>query len=600
MLTFETTTITFILINLLTIIIVGLVYFVLKEFYRFRGGTLGKIGVSIVGIILGLFILAVNAWVAEVMYFDTKPGFGFVISNGLILSPTIIIIIIFSTSIDKRLIYPMIFAQILSLLFMMPSVGILNGVDSSAFWGQLLFDFVIYSVLIVTITFIPSLNLIKNNGFKVIAILTLYLIILFATGIIYHFVINTSSISVSNVLTLETLQILYVVIYSGIQTSIIFIVNKVYSNYSALETFSVKDDVSYYKISLAQNSLTKLIDEEKISIGILILLDIKSDNSDSISNTLKDIKEYTEDKYKHSFFFKATANYYGAFYALSDEYRLDKSLINNKATDRSEDDELKLISDSLKYISNKNKVDVISAGSIYGIHSYNIPELIEYSKFLLSPIVSRANSNTLIVYDFKRVKDRLNETARVRNLPMDIENISISFQRGLSPENIFYPSISFKGGEVNIFEDIKNKQLSLEQVNTLLRFSSYQTLRKFEKDNASLIIYYPIEHLSSDEFRIKDFVKKTDRQISLDKLVIGVNTSIGKTNSTTIKHIDELRNHGIRFAITNPESVTQEEHDVWKPDFIVDPNTSGNILKIKKIKIEIKTNASILNSHLVL
>ncbi len=600
MLTFEITIINFILLNLLTIIVVGLVYFVLKEFYRIRGGAIGKIGVSIIGVIMGLFIIAVNWWVSNIIYFDTKPAFGFVISNGLILSPSIIIIIIFSTSLDKRLIYPMMLTQTISLLIILPKVGVLNGVDASAFWGQLLFEFVIYSVLIVTITFIPELNLIKNNGFRLIAILTLYLIALFVTGVIYHSVINTSSTSASNVLTLETIQILYVVLYSGIQTSIIFIVNKVYSNYSALETFSVKDDVSYYKISLAQNTLTKIIDKEKISIGILILFDIKTDDSEKASNTLKDIKESTEDKYANSFFFKASVNYYGAFYSLSDDFQLERSLKNNKAIERDSNDELKLISDSLKLISIKNEVEVISAGSIYGIHSYNIPELIEYSKFLLSPIVSRANSNSLIIYDFKRVKDRLNETSRVKELPVDIENISISFQRGLNPEDIFYPSISFKGEDGNLFGEIKNKQLSIEQINTLLRFTSYQTLRKFDKANASLIIYYPIDHLSSDNFNIKDFIKKTSRHIELNKLIIGVDTSYGKTTDMTIENINNLRSNGIRFALTNPGTLTQEEHDIWNPDFIVDPNTSGNILKIKKIKIEIKTNASILNSHLVL
>ncbi len=610
MLNFNPTITHFLLLNLLTILIVGLIYFVVKEIYRIRNGKVGKVGIILIGSGLGMLIASINFWAVLTIFYEHNSLISgdintYLVYNGLIISPTIIIIIIFSTSVDRRLVYPMFAFQATSLILIMPFAEGVNIFDqeNSFIWTKLLFEFITYSIVIVLITFIPSLNLIKNNGIKLVVLIFAYFVILLIIDFVYHTTISSedfSWMSTTKIITLETIQLTYIFIYSIIQMSIVFVVNRVYSNYSTLETFSTRDDVSYYKISMAHNALIKMIDEKRITNGIIVLFNIKTDDSSILTNILKSIREKTEDKYKNTFYFKASANYYGAFFELGENFKIDKVLSNNKSSTRTDDDDLCHISNSIDSISKFYKVEINAGGSIYGIHSYNIVELIEYSRFLLSPAVSRANSNSLIVYDFKRVKERLNETTQVRNLPVDIENMTISYSRGISSEDVFYPNISFENASGNIFNEIENKNLNEDQIETLLRFSAYQTLRKFEKLESSLVLFYSLNYLSKEDFNSKDFIKKVNRYLPEDKLIVGIDTSTNKITNKLLSNIQNLRSLGIRFAATNPSTLTQEDENMIGFDFILDPNMDVNLLKVKKIKIEIKTNATILNSNLVL
>ncbi len=593
----------FILWNLLVIALVGLVYFVTKEFYRIRGGRVGKLGIITIGTLIGICILLIHNYLSMDMFIPGPSILNddvFLIYNGVILSPTVIIIIILAVYTDNRLVFPLFLYQLIALYIRLP-VGE-PGVEQSMVITYVLFELIGYVIMIVILYFVPTINFIKKNGFKVMISIILYLVTILITHSIFQVASGGGRVEVTTAdwFSLQSTLLLYLIIFAVVQLSVVLLVEKIYSNFSALETFSTKDDVSYYKMSLAQNRLIKMIDEKKINIGLVVLFQIKAPNENSKSRVLEKIRVNTETKYKNTFFFKASATFYGAFYELSDDLELDIILKNNKLQERTQDDELFEITNELKKISIDEGATITASGSIYGIQSYSITELIEHSRFLMSPIVSRANSNPLIVYDFKRVKERLNETTKVRNLPVDIENMSISYLRGLSSEEIFYPMITFKD-DVNTLTDVLNDvALNQDQKNTLLRFAAYQTMRMYDKKEGYLIIYYPLSHFSSDSFKIKDFVKKVNRYINEDRLIIGFNTSIGEIRENFSNNIADLRSLGIRVAITNPETITQEEHDILEPDFIVDPNTDKNPLKIKKIKIKINTKARLLNSNLVL
>ncbi len=601
----------FILWNVLTIFIVGVVYFVTKEIYRIKGGNVGNLGITTIGIFLGIGLLMLflllnmevtagylaQSTVSEDQFFPNN------IYNQVILSPTIILIIIFVVMIDNRLVFPLFIFQMIGLVLMMRGINITSD-NQYVFWARLLFTGIDYLLLVVILFFMPSIRIIKNNGIKLLISIVVYIFISSLLSILYFISISgqvdTASWFDSNIATsLIGINYGYVALYGIFQGTIILLIEKFYSNFNALETFSIQDDVSYYKMSLAQNRLVKMIDDEKINFGLLALFQIKTNDGNKATRILERLRIHTEDKYKNTFYFKASANYYGAFFQLSDNYKLETSLKNNKSEVRTEDDELFEITRQIVKISSAEKVQISTAGSIYGIHSYSIAELIEHCRFLMSPIVTRANSNPLIIYDYKRVKERLNETTRVRNLPVDIENIRISLLRGLSSEEVFYPSITFKEDDNTLTNIIKKGELRPEQTNILLRHSSYQTLRKFNKQKGSLIIYYSSNHLNSKDFKFKDFIKKTDRYIEHDKLIIGIITNKETMGDKFVKNVAKLREEGIRFALINPTSATQEEHDILNPEFILDPSTKSNPLKIKKVKLGFKTNAILLNPNLV-
>ncbi len=594
----------FILWNLLVILIVGAIYFVTKEIYRIRGGRIGKLGITAIGTFIGIAIILIHNYLGMELFLTNNSPFNpvntYVIYNGIVLSPTIIIIIMFVVITDSRLVFPLFFFQIVALFVKLPLGE--PGVEQSIVISYILFQVIGYAIIVIVLYFIPTINFIKKNGTKVIISIILYIFTTLIINAIFQATVGNRPVDVSGTLFLSMQSILigYLIIYSILQLAIVMFVEKVYSNFSALETFSTKDDISYYKMSLAQNRLIKMIDEEKINIGLVVLFQIKAKNDESKSRTLEKIRLSTESKYRHTFFFKASATFYGAFYELSKDFKLDISLKNNKALERTEDDELHHITNEIRRISIEESAQILASGSIYGLQSYSITELIEHARFLMSPIVSRANTNPLIIYDFKRVKERLNETTKVRNLPVDIENISISYLRGLSSEEIFYPMITFKNEENTLTDVINDTSLDQEQKSILLRHTAYQSMRRYDKKEGYLVIYYPLSYFSSEEFKMNDFRKKISRYITEDRLIIGFNTSVGSAGEKFEENIKIIRGLGMRVAVTNPETITQEEHDILEPDFIIDPNTDKNPLKIRKIKLKIDTNARLLNSNLVI
>ncbi len=584
-------------------LIVGVVYFVTKELYRIRGGNIGKVGISIIGILIGVLLLAVFFAVSAVVIgghvIVETPIFNQGIYNTVYLTPTIIIIVMFVTMVDRRLVFPLFIFQIIAMIILYNKIEITS---TETYWASIMFNLISYVMLAVFLYFAPTIKFIKKNGVKIAVGVTTTLLTLAFMHLVFFLTVSSTMPSwfdSAMQASIISINIGYLLVYSIIQAIVILLIEKIYSNFNALETFSTKDDVSYYKMSLAQNSLIKMIDEEKINIGALVLFQIKADNETNESKILEKIRIHTEDKFKNTFYFKASASYYGAFFELSDGYELNISLQNNKKAERTEDDELWPITNELQAIEKAENAQIIATSSIYGIQSYSISELIEHARFLMSPIIQRANTNPLIVYDYKRVKERLNETAQVRNLPVDAENINVSFLRGLSSEEIYYPLIMFKNDEKSLADVISENNINHEEREILFRHSAYQTIRKFNKKTGHLVLYYSITYLDSESFNPTDFAKKVERYIDIDRIIIGLNTSMSDMGKIFKKNVEELRELGIRFAIINPKTVKQKEHDTLNPEFILDPITDANPLKITEYKLEINTNATLLNPNLV-
>lgn len=608
MFTTDTSILFFILFNLLTIFVVGIFYFVSKEVYRIRGGNLGKLGITIMGSVLGILIVSIFFALRMNVSADLGPiplsEMHDTLYAQMILTPSIVIIAVFAVMIDNRLSIPMfIFLLIGYTINTINYLGI-NELDISnnEIWIRIVFDYIEYLILSILVFFIPTIEFIKKNGIKILVVIIVMVIVGVIVDIVYFAAISTSinpEIFTPDIeASLISIKFGYLVLYAILQSAVILLIEKVYSNFNALETFSTKDDVSYYKMSLAQNSLARMIDEEKINIGILILFQIKAPSEKRESVILEKIKVFTENNYSNAFYFKASASYYGAFFKLSDDYNLSETLKNNKKETRTEQDELYNLTRVLSELENTDNAKITASGSIYGIHSYSVTELIEHARFLMSPTVQRSNNNILTVYDYSRVKQRLSETSQVRNLPIDIESVSISFLRGLSSEDVFYPNISFKEFDNNMSEVLSMDEMKSDQLDIFLRHTAYQTLRKFKEKKANIVIFYSTYHLSSENFNISDFVKKVTRYHKTENVIIGINTKQGSMGAKFNSNVKKLRKEGFRFAIINPATANQKENDKISPEFILDAFVNANPLKIKRVKLEFKTDAILLNPNL--
>jgi len=275
----------------------------------------------------------------------------------------------------------------------------------------------------------------------------------------------------------------------------------------------------------------------------------------------------------------------------------------NKKVNRPEEDPLSDFDNIIFDVKNEYKVDINIGGSLYGIQSYDMDELLEFAKFLFSPTVVNRNNSRIIIYDFKRIKDRLKETIAVTNLPININNLDISFLKGVSKENIYYPSIicednlSDENNKMSSLNKILKGKLSVKEKSYILRHVSYQTLRSFDKKNSSVVIFYSEDYLGSNDFKKIEFIQKINRFMDVERVIIGLFIS-KKLNKKIIENINDLKNSGFRFALLNPTNNTQEQINQLKPNFLIELSDK-KILEMESKVFNLKTNAVSLNFNLV-
>jgi len=588
----------FIIYNILVILFGSITYFIMKEGVRVSGGKLNKTGFLISSLVLGTGILLIL--ISGGIYYNI-PGIKEDNPIKIWLNPFVIYLIIVSVAIDKKLFISLILFVVLGEIITNKNI-IFSGLNTKSLLTTLVFEIILYLFLGFMIL-IPIKARKKINNF----LLTWIIFVLFA-------ILEISLLNIENSLKKEpekfskliqiySVKLSYLILILSIQQIIIYFIERIYKNYNQLETFSIKDDISYYKISLATKELRKLIYEEKIETGVLLLLDIKDNNKEELLKILEYIKLKTSEIYKNSFYFKATTNYYGIFLPLENLNNIKVIFDGNKKVNRPEEDPLSDFDNIIFDVKNEYKVDINIGGSLYGIQSYDMDELLEFAKFLFSPTVVNRNNSRIIIYDFKRIKDRLKETIAVTNLPININNLDISFLKGVSKENIYYPSIicednlSDENNKMSSLNKILKGKLSVKEKSYILRHVSYQTLRSFDKKNSSVVIFYSEDYLGSNDFKKIEFIQKINRFMDVERVIIGLFIS-KKLNKKIIENINDLKNSGFRFALLNPTNNTQEQINQLKPNFLIELSDK-KILEMESKVFNLKTNAVSLNFNLV-
>lgn len=587
----ETQIVSFIFVNLLAILIFGIVYFLFKETYRINNNPSKWLRFSLSSF---AFVSIVLSYIFISMSFVNTNDLGY-IKDTLWMSPSLVFIIIIVTSFDKKLTLPSMMGQITGFLIIL----IINWENiDNIFLVDIAFELLLYLFVGLLIYLPGNSNLDKKNGRKLNIILISYVLLFIFTKFLF-ISIKYQDIQVDWYLKYLAIYLLYLILIIVILRIIVYLLNRIYSNFNELETFNSKDDISYYKISLAQKTLKTEIIKNKIENGALVLFDIKTDNEMKHSKILDAIREKTKNEYRFSFFFKANVNYYGAFYEIKNN-DIEEIFKGNKLLDRNEKDQLSKLQKILNQISTDEDIKINASASIYGFHSYLISELIEYNQFILTPLVLRANKNSIVVYDYKRVKHRLQERSKVLEIPYDLEKTKFTYLRAFSKKDVFYPEIKFNDEEestIRISEIIKNR--NFDKYETIMRHTSYQTIRNFNKKDSSLVIYYDETYFSSKDFNYKTFIKKINRYISTEKLIIGFSMK-GKINKQLfLENKQSLENKGVEFALLIIDEVTQEQNDLLEPKYIIDLSFNLNLLKNQEKRINIKTEGILLNSNLV-
>lgn len=584
----------FLIANIVSIPLFSIAYFFLKETSRIWGGSFSKKGIIVIGTITGLFICLLSIYTSMYIFYNSGTNISAGI-NYFIISPSLFMILIVCWMINYKLSIPLMMIQLFFFLFFFPWEQINTILENNVLF-TLIIQLIFYLTVFIVFYFIKTKeNFTKNNGYKIITPFIILLFLIMIKSIILYILLPGEQ---NNILWVLPIMITYYIIFFGLQISVVLLIEKLYLNFSKLETFAVKDDVSFYKMALAQKKLSYILDDNKISMGAVVLFDVKSQDKIIRDNCLRVIKEETENKYNLTFYFKATNNQYGAFFELSEEFDLKETIYNNNEKQRSEKDELNNIFIAVDKSSRINGIKIKATSSIYGVHSNSLNELIKHCLFLLTPIVSRANTNSLIVYDFSRVKNRLKERINVLNLPFLIDEMNISFVKGIGKENIYYSDINFNinGKNVPIGSFIKESEIKESEM--ILRYTSYQSLRKFKKENSSLIINYHLKTLSSIDFSTIKFIKKIEEQIGSKLIIIGFYSIDCKITKVLLKNLEDLRSAGFKFAFTKPSNFNQEINNLILPSYIIDGEITYNPFKTHNEEINFKTEAIFLSKNI--
>lgn len=534
----------------------SIIYFLVREYYRINNDNLSKRQFYLIGFFVGIIVMLIEIFV--LIWYPSQDKLLQYITF------TAIYIIIFSTMLDKRF---SLWMSLFAILGIFLRIAIYDDSTSfEIFKGSTVELINIISISVVVFLYsYNSTNFSKNNGKQTIVLFASWLFFFTITLaiIITLFSANTAT-------TLATL-IFYLPFYLFslflIQFSIVLLIEKIYINSGNLETFSTKDDISYYKISLSQDMIKETIIENKYDFGLIVILSLSKVDKESQEDVLVLIREKLLEIYDDVLFLKATSSSYGFFIPIKNTIRnIEISYKNNFFEKRNREDLLFRLDDFFNETFDEKGFNVTAGITIYGIHSNDIYELILKAEQLLNSSISYKTKT--ILYDYKYIKKQLEKNLRVANLSFFLQNLNITFISAVSHNDIYYPIISFKINSAK--KSLKSilELLSVEDQIIILRYVSLHILLKAKKENnKKIVIYYPIDLLAQKEFSIDNVIDKINMIIDFNKLIIQFDSNKLIDNKETRNNLKMLRKKGIKFLILDVKNANENNVKIINPSY---------------------------------
>ncbi|BDV03307.1 MAG: hypothetical protein HPPSJP_0280 [Candidatus Hepatoplasma scabrum] len=427
-------------------------------------------------------------------------------------------------------------------------------------------------VLIINLREISIFSNLKNY-FLTVSLIFIYIFLLFIFAIFFFFILDTNDFFSNPPLDFFILLISEIFYYYFLYLLIFFAilgVDSIYNNFFKLETFSTQNEVSYFKITLAQDYLKRYIFENNYKYGFLVLFDI--DNNFLLRNDINFILEHLKLKiqknYQNAFFLKIDSRYYSVFLPFK-RSEIDLELIyqNNQLNTHKNDyfSDLEKILSKIK-INDKN---IQAAVSIYGLDSYDLNHLIYDSSYLLNPLIK--NNDTIVnVYDFRKITDRLIRNSQSQYLIKMIKNYDINYVRANTKLKIYYPIIyihDYKYKKINFYDWLKIKKFSQSEQIILERYFANKVIENSKNYHFDkLVLNYPLKYLLNSNFDKNKFLNNIKAKIDFNKIIIGVFIDQKIKESYNLKKLkDNFAQLGIEFAILNLEKFDDNFYDILKP-----------------------------------
>ncbi len=543
------------------------IYFLVREYFRISGDKLSIKQTLIIGIIIGTLAMIVEMFV-PIWY----PG-----NNGQFITIIPIYIIIFAIMFDSRFTISMGIFALFGILLRIPlNIGILASGDFLSAFGVIkhsILEFINIISVIIIVVICQTINLFKNSNKqpkKIIYIFTIWMIIFeILLILIYGLVqIGNETFIVKKIIYPFFYFLLYFISIFVFQYLLVSFIERIYTNSDILKTFSTKDDVSYYKLSLSQQTIKQNIVINNISMGLMILFYLDEVPEIKKEKILIKIRTEFSKFYPNAIFFKATNKSYATFIPMKLNFQSLKLIYkNNLLLNRTKNDPFIVIDNIINQFNHLN-YSINSGISIYGIHSNNIVDLISKAEMILSEVSRTNNQTKTIVYDYQRIHDNLVNNAKIAKLSNIISDRKDTFVSSYNFKNYYYVLHYFKINDKHFYLDQVLKNLNHNDAILLQRFLAYQTLRSFKnRDFEKIILAYPAEFLSSKDFHVENVIKRIAKQIPLNKVIMEFDSNSIAHSKSVLKILDKLRASGIEFSICDAEKANTNNAFFINPDY---------------------------------
>lgn len=488
----------------------------------------------------------------------------------------------------------MIFSGWTSILISIP-LSIIMVIGYSTVYAN---DYNFFTTSIFQILILVVLNIsiaINRMLRKSISFSDMFLTSIIVFSIIYFFdlVIFSTTPEYMGLLALE-ITIVWVL------TIIIFQCSQWYYQFSkkvkAIDSSKAYENKYFLNYSYAISNIKKYIKTNDVKYGVVVIFNFINLNALPNlwgNNIARKIQNYVlQDiidgmKWLEPIFFVTESGEYACFINLkSFNGNVEAIYSGNNKQIRSSFDALRKIQNSMlnlsKTISYENKNQQIYTGayaSLYGVHSYDIDQLIRLCLVTKQKSFSTKKGGVILnVYNPSSIN-------LIKPIEVDIKEKVIfnplEFQIKLFKTDLTYNGLTFYDSSVACvnkllfnFEEIKNYALNKQDYEITTRMVAMKVLRNYmglrNTKNSAIIIDYPLNFVLSNKFNVGEFKTKLESlNLSTEDVVLRFDLNELKNYKLDdFTNLQNLKNVGCILFFNNANAEFGKILSKIKPDFI--------------------------------
>lgn len=482
------------------------------------------------------------------------------------------------------------------------------------------YDFFINTMFQLLIIFICIGTVILNNFFNK----KNSKLINFIFSSIFMLIISIMNI----VFFIEKIQLMFWMIIQIIAIWISYLlmyeISKLYQQFSkkiqSINDIRIYDNQYFFNSNLAQSQIQKIIKQENSSFGVMILFDLINfntlhpiwGNSGAKFIQKKILKEIVNSfKNLNTIFFMTSENEYACFVTLNNfnNQNLKEIYIGNNKQIRSFNDPVKQIQNAMLniprnvfYKNNSKKIIAGAYGSIYGIHSNDITQLINLCYKTKQKSYSSRRTNILYVYDPNKIHigNKIKEI-NYQNHYFQPNNFQINLINKknvlLSNKDYYILDVCYLDRLLIGLDNIKSFATSMNVYEHTIRMIAMQALKIYSNISTPIkskknpiILDYPINYVISENFNLGNFKNKLETlNVDIDNIIFKFDLDNFSNIDAEFYNLNSLQKMGLKFIFNNLNINNISILEKIQPNFVkfkkneLNFSNQSNIHEIKQL-----------------